>query len=47
MPNWSTGALPVPADLLVYTADEWAALCNGNSRFARVPAAETVWLFRR
>jgi len=42
--DWDTGTLPVQADLLVYTAEEWAALRNGGTRFARVLAAETVWL---
>ena len=36
--------LPVPADLLVYTAREWEALHARGGRFARVLAAETVWL---
>lgn len=44
--DWKTERLPVPADLLVYTAAEWEALRNRNGRFARVLAAETVWLFR-
>lgn len=37
-------ALPVPADLLLYTACEWEALHARGGRFARVLAAETVWL---
>lgn len=45
--DWKTETLPVPADLLVYTADEWEALRNGGGRFARVLAAETVWIVRR
>ena len=45
--DWKTERLPVPADLLVYTADEWEALRDGDGRFARVLAAETVWLVRR
>ena len=44
--DWKTETMPVPADLLVYTAGEWEALRNGDSRFAKVLAAETVWLVR-
>jgi hypothetical protein len=44
--DWKTETLPVPADLLVYTAEEWRELRNGAGRFANVLAAETVWLVR-
>ena len=44
--DWKTETLPVPADLLVYTVEEWEALRVGASRFARVLAIETVWLVR-
>ena len=44
---WKIEALPVPADMLVYTAKEWEALRNGAGRFASVLAAETVWLVSR
>ena len=44
--NWKTETLPVPADLLVYTVEEWEALRAGAGRFARVLAMETVWLVR-
>lgn len=42
--HWKTEALPVPADLLVYTAEEWEAVRDGAGRFTRVIANETVWL---
>ena len=45
--NWKTETLPVPADVLVYTVEEWKALRNGAGRFARVLAAETVWLISK
>jgi uncharacterized protein len=35
--------LPVPVDLLVYSAAEWRALQAAGGRFARVLADETVW----
>ena len=44
--EWETTALPVPMDLLVYTADEWRRL-DPASRFARTLAAETVWVYER
>jgi predicted nucleotidyltransferase len=37
-------SLPVPADLLVYTLEEWRALSGSGSRFARMLVAEAVWL---
>jgi uncharacterized protein len=36
--------LPVPADLLVYTRDEWETLLTSGSRFARTVTREAVWL---
>ena len=36
--------LPVPADLLVYTLDEWESLSASGSGFARMLAREAVWL---
>ena len=40
---WDTTSLPVPADVLVYTRDEWLAL-PGDSRFYRTIQAEAVWV---
>ncbi len=36
--------LPVPADALVLTRDEWAALRKRNDRFARTLRRETRWI---
>jgi predicted nucleotidyltransferase len=41
--GWNTSALPVPADLLIYTRDEWAAL-SADGRFRRTVEEEAVWL---
>jgi predicted nucleotidyltransferase len=41
---WDVLSLPVHADLLVYTAQEWEALQARGGRFARVLADETVWV---
>jgi predicted nucleotidyltransferase len=40
--EWDTTRLPVPADLLVYTQDEWAAL---RGRFRDTVEREAVWVF--
>ena len=45
--DWKTETLPVPADLLVYTTEEWEALGDSGARLARVLAADTVWLVRK
>ena len=42
--DWPTSGLPVPADLLVYEAGEWADLMSGQSRFARTLNREALWL---
>lgn len=41
---WDLTRLPVPADALVYTEDEWQRL-DRASRFARVLAREVVWVW--
>ena len=45
--DWSTEKLPIPTDLLVYTADEWARLQAEDGRFARTLNAEARWLVKR
>ncbi len=42
--DWDLSPLPVPADLLVYTRDEWNSL-KKEGRFYRALAAEAVWLY--
>lgn len=43
--TWNLSALPVPADMLVYTEDEWSALQAEATRFARTLTREVVWIF--
>ncbi len=43
---WDATDLLVPADLLVYTLDEWQHLPR-DSRFARVAEREARWVFER
>jgi hypothetical protein len=45
--RWSVEVLPVPAELLVYTLDEWKRLSSEESRFARTLREETEWLWSR
>lgn len=42
--EWDLNGLPVPADLLVYTVEEWGRLQVDGGCFARMLATETVWL---
>ena len=45
--DWPTHTLPVPVDLLVYTAREWESLQEQGGRFASMLATETVWVVGR
>jgi hypothetical protein len=42
---WSTESLPVPAELLVYTRNEWDRLIAAGRRFSRMLGTETVWVY--
>ena len=42
---WDTTVLPVPADLLIYSEEEWIRLAATNSRFSRVLSDTAVWIF--
>ncbi len=44
--DWNTTELPVPADALVYTQEEWESLSKGG-RFHRTVVGEVVWLYER
>ncbi len=43
---WDTSALPVPADVLVYTDAEWQGM-GREGRFSDRIARETIWLYTR
>lgn len=43
--DFALEGLPVPADLLVYTAQEWEALMREGNAFLRRLAAESVWVW--
>ena len=42
--SWSVEELPVPADLLIYTENDWRSL-DPTSRFSQTLRHETKWLY--
>lgn len=42
--RWPTTALPVDADVLVYTSQEWESLLAAAGRFGKTLRHEAVWL---
>ena len=45
--EWDTSELPVPADVWVYTRDEWEAIAARDSRFYREASRVAVWVYVR
>ncbi|MBM4131338.1 nucleotidyltransferase domain-containing protein [bacterium] len=45
--DWDLTRLPVPAEILVYTATEWEQVVNRGDRFAGVMSRDVVWLWER
>jgi predicted nucleotidyltransferase len=43
--SWKLEDLPVPAELLVYTAAEWRKLQQQGGRFITMLLQETVWVY--
>jgi len=41
---WDLSQLPVPAEILVYTRDEWQRLEREDGRFARTLRSDARWL---
>jgi predicted nucleotidyltransferase len=46
-PAWDATDLPVPADLLVYTKEEWDTLSRQQGKFSKTLERETVWVYRK
>jgi len=44
---WALEELPVPAEILVYTREEWEHMLRGGRRFGRMLRDETMWLWVR
>ncbi len=45
--SWDLTDFPVPAELLVYTEDEWQRLQERGGRFPETVRRETVWVVKR
>jgi hypothetical protein len=45
--DWDLTTLPVPAESLTYTADEWRHLSDRGGRFAKTLEDQTVWVYER
>jgi predicted nucleotidyltransferase len=45
--TWDLNSLPVPAELIVYTREEWKRLQKEGGRFARMLKHEVVWIYSR
>jgi predicted nucleotidyltransferase len=45
--EFDTLELPVPAEILVYTRDEWDAAADETSGFLSTIRNEAVWVYRR
>lgn len=45
--DWDITMLPVPAEVMVYTWDEWNALAQEQGRFFRTVDREVVWVYTR
>jgi hypothetical protein len=43
--GWDLSGLPVPADLLIYTVEEWDHMVAGTSLLARTLSREAIWVF--
>ena len=43
--EWDLTGLPVPAEILVYTEQEWSRMQSPDRRFGRMLAEETVWVW--
>ncbi len=43
--TWDLNALPIPAELVVYTQKEWEKLMSERSRFADTLSREAVWVY--
>lgn len=42
--DWPYEHLPVPTDLLIFTADEWRRMTERGGRFAAMVTDEVVWV---
>jgi hypothetical protein len=45
--SWDLTDLPVPAEILIYTASQWRRIMEQGGRIAAMLRRETVWLLDR
>ena len=45
--KWNLNDLPVPAEIIIYTAKEWADLQKGENRFSLTINEEIIWTYSR
>ncbi len=45
--DWDPAGLPVPADVLVYTEDEWRDMALRGERFYQTVQKEAIWVYER
>jgi predicted nucleotidyltransferase len=45
--SWDLSSLPVPAEMVVYTAEEWERLKDKGGKYARMVQSEVVWIYSR
>ena len=43
--SWDLSQLPIPAELLIYTEQEWQRMKMEQGKFARTLAEEAVWIY--
>lgn len=45
--SWDLSGLPVPADLVIYTEEEWTTMTAMEGRYGRMLRSGVVWLYQR
>ena len=43
--SWDLSQLPLPAELLIYTEQEWLRMQQEQGKFAQTLAEETTWIY--
>jgi hypothetical protein len=41
--SWDLHCLPVPADIVIYTVQEWENLAKKENKFGRIMRREVIW----
>jgi uncharacterized protein len=45
--SWDVRTLPVPAEIIIYTQEEWESMRERGERFSRQLSEEVVWIYER